>query len=71
MKDILLTVSGVIPAGIEDQIARGERPEADYLAMAQEFGADLVDYSIARECDGRFGGLLEKIGGPNLLLAWD
>ena len=71
MNEVLLTVSGVIPDDIEEQIARGERPEADYIAMAREFGADLVDYDLARRRNGRFGRLLEKIGGPNLLLAWD
>ncbi len=71
MNAVLLTVSGVIPNDINDQIARGERPEADYIAMARVFGADLVDYSLARQRNGRFGKLLEKIGGANLLLAWD
>ena len=71
MNRVLLTVSGVIPRDVHEQIARGERPEADYVAMAQEFGADVVDYSVARERNGRFGRILEKIGGPNLLLAWD
>ncbi len=71
MNAVLLTVSGSIPEDIEDQIARGERPEADYIAMAREFGADLVDYPLARRRNGLFGRFLEKIGGPNLLLAWD
>lgn len=71
MKHVLLTVSGVIPTNIDDQIARGERPEADYIAMARVFGADLVDYALARHRNGRFGKLLEKLGSANLLLAWD
>ncbi len=71
MNDVLLTVSGVIPTDINDQIARGERPEADYIAMAREFGADLVDYTLARGRNGRIGRFLEKLGGTNLLLAWD
>lgn len=70
MNDVLLTISGVIPADIEDQIARGERPEADYIAMASAFGADLLDYESARRDTGQFGRLLEKIIGANLLLAW-
>jgi queuine/archaeosine tRNA-ribosyltransferase len=71
MNEVLLTVSGVIPPDIEEQIARGERPDPDYIAMAREFGADLVDYDLARRRNGRFGRLLEKIGGRNILLAWD
>ena len=70
MNDVLLTVSGVIDPDIEGQIARGERPQADYVAMAQTFGADLIDYAAARRQAGLLGKLLEKIGGANLLLAW-
>lgn len=70
MNDVLLTISGVIPAEINDQIARGERPEADYIAMARGFGADLLDYESARSDTGRFGRILEKFFGTNLLLAW-
>lgn len=70
MNDVLLTVSGNIPDDLEDQIARGERPLTDYVAMSQKFGADLIDYSRARQQASWFGKLLEKIGGANLLLAW-
>jgi glycosyltransferase involved in cell wall biosynthesis len=70
MNKVLLTVSGTIPADIQTQIDRGLRPEADYVAMAREFGADLLDYAAARQVSGRFGRALEKIGGPNLLLAY-
>lgn len=70
MNDVLLTVSGNIAPDIESQIARGERPETDYVAMARAFGADLIDYETARLQTGRVGQLLEKIGGPNLVLAW-
>lgn len=70
MNDVLLTVSGTIDPDIQGQIARGERPLADYMAMARSFEADLLDYTSARQQSGTFGRLLEKIGGPNLLLAW-
>ncbi len=70
MNDVLLTVSGVIDPEIEDKIARGERPEADYVALSRAFGADLLDYAAARRQSGWLGRLLEKIGGPNLMLAW-
>ena len=70
MNDVLLTVSGNIPDDLEDQIARGERPLTDYVAMSQKFGADLIDYNRARQQANWFGKLLEKIGGANLLLAW-
>ena len=70
MNDVLLTVSGTIDPQVRDQVARGERPEPDYLRMAQTFGADLIDYAVARRLGGRTGRLLEVIGGPNLCLAW-
>lgn len=70
MNDVLLTVSGTIPADLAEQVARGDRPEPDYVVMARTFGADLLDYAKAREVARTFGKLLEKIGGANLVLAW-
>lgn len=70
MNKVLLTVSGVIDPDVADQIARGQRPEPDYMRMANVFAADLLDYAAARRAGGRVGRLLERIGGPNLLLAW-
>lgn len=70
MNDVLLTVSGVIDPQIEEKIARGERPLADYVAMADAFQADLIDYDTAARQANWFGRLLAKIGGRNMLLAW-
>lgn len=70
MNDVLLTVSGIIDPEVEAKTARDERPEADYIAMSRAFNADLIDYAEARRRAGKFGQLLGKIGGPNLLLAW-
>lgn len=67
---VLLTVSGIIPAGIEQRIANGERPRADYLELARGLGADLLDYNGARTVAGATGRLIERVGGPDLLLAW-
>src|SRR5947209_16459269 len=69
-KPVVLTVSGVIAADIREQIARGKRPRADYLELAQSFNADLLDYAAARTTAGRIGAVLEKLGGPNLVLAY-
>jgi glycosyltransferase involved in cell wall biosynthesis len=69
-KRVLLTVSGVIAADIREQIASGKRPRADYLELARSFNADLIDYAAARTIAGRTGALLEKLGGPNLVLAY-
>jgi glycosyltransferase involved in cell wall biosynthesis len=70
MTGILLTVSGLIDPQIEEKIAHGERPLADYVAMARGFPAELMDYQAARKWGGWIGKVLEKIGGPNLMLAW-
>jgi glycosyltransferase involved in cell wall biosynthesis len=69
-KRIILTVSGVIAADIREQISSGRRPRADYLELARGFNADLLDYAAARTIAGRAGVVLEKLGGPNLVLAY-
>lgn len=70
MKSTLLTVSGVIPSDIREQIADGERPLADYIAMADGFDADLIDFATAAAQANWFGRLLGRLAGNNLLLAW-
>lgn len=70
MANVLLTISGTIAPDIETQIANGKRPRADYLELANSFGADLMDYSSARQITGWVGRWIERIGGANLLLAW-
>jgi glycosyltransferase involved in cell wall biosynthesis len=70
MNGVLMTVSGVIDPDLDEKVAAGSRPKADYREMARAFGADLLDYATAREAVGWLGRLLEKLGGPNLLLAW-
>jgi glycosyltransferase involved in cell wall biosynthesis len=69
-KRVVLTVSGIIAADIHEQIAIGKRPRADYLELARAFDADLLDYTAARTIAGRTGAVLEKLGGPNLVLAY-
>ena len=69
-KRIVLTVSGVIAGDIHEQIASGKRPRADYLELARGFDADLLDYVAARKIAGRMSTVLEKLGGPNLILAF-
>jgi glycosyltransferase involved in cell wall biosynthesis len=69
-KRIVLTVSGIIAADIREQIASCKRPRADYLELARGFDADLLDYARARKIAGRMSPVLEKLGGPNLTLAF-
>jgi glycosyltransferase involved in cell wall biosynthesis len=70
MPEILLTVSGTVDSQLYQDIAAGHKPTPDYLAMARAFGATLLDYTTARNHAGPIGRQLEKIGGPNLMLAW-
>jgi glycosyltransferase involved in cell wall biosynthesis len=69
-KRVMLTVSGVLAVDVREQIASGKRPRADYLELARSFNADLLDYTAARTISGRAGAVLEKFGGPNLVLAY-
>ena len=66
---VLLTVSGTIPPAAAPATPP-LKPRTDYVEMAKAFDADLIDYAIARRESGAIGALMEKIGGPNLLLAW-
>lgn len=70
MSNVLLTVSGEIEPDLSTQIAERIRPRADYVEMVAAFGADIIDYTKARQMTGTVGRILEKIGGPNLVLAW-
>jgi len=69
VNDVLLTVSGTIPDNLDREIRAGNRPEADYRAMAEAFHADLLDYGKAREVTGQLGELLERFVGANAVLA--
>jgi glycosyltransferase involved in cell wall biosynthesis len=69
-KRVVLTVSGVIAFDVHEQVANGKRPRADYLELATAFDADLLDYVAARKITGRMGAVLEKLGGPNLVVAF-
>lgn len=66
----LLTVSGTIPAGLDDDVAAGARPRADYRVMAEEFDADVVDVDAALAATGRLGRLLYRFLGAGPLLGW-
>jgi glycosyltransferase involved in cell wall biosynthesis len=69
-KPLLLTVSGTIPSELEQQVAEGRRPRADYSAIADVANADVVDVARALEETGLVGRLLHKLGGAGALLGW-
>jgi glycosyltransferase involved in cell wall biosynthesis len=67
---LLLTVSGTVPGDIAARIAAGEHPRVDYLELARNLGADLLDVARARRLAGPLASLLEHMGGVSLLLAF-
>jgi glycosyltransferase involved in cell wall biosynthesis len=69
---VLLTVSGTMDPQRPELVRRGERPRADYLELAAALGADLLDHAGARRLagNGPVARLIERFGGPHLLLAW-
>jgi glycosyltransferase involved in cell wall biosynthesis len=66
----LLTVSGSIPPDLDEQIAAGKRPRADYRMIAAAADADVVDVDRALAESGRVGRALHRAGGAGVLLAW-
>lgn len=67
---VLLTVSGVIPADLDADVAAGRRPRADYRVVADRLGADVVDVAAALDATGAVGRVLHRLGGAGPLLAW-
>jgi glycosyltransferase involved in cell wall biosynthesis len=70
MAEILLTVSGTIPADIAQQVRDGQRPRVDYLELANRLPADLLDYPGALAKGGWLASLAAKLLGRNAALAW-
>lgn len=68
--DVLLTVSGSIPATLDDDVAAGRRPRADYVVLADRLDAEIVDVGRAISELGRVGRALHRLGGAGPLLAW-
>jgi glycosyltransferase involved in cell wall biosynthesis len=67
----LVTVSGTIPVTIRDDIAAARRPRIDYLELARELDADLLDHPTARATTNWIGRVLDRVGGGNAVLAWE
>jgi glycosyltransferase involved in cell wall biosynthesis len=67
---VLLTVSGVIEADLQQRIEAGLRPRPDYVELARAMDADVVDVAEARRRAGWIGRVLERLGGAGPLLAW-
>lgn len=69
-RPVLLTVSGAIPVDLDEQVASGQRPRADYTIMSRAFDADLIDLPTALASTGRPGRWIHRIAGVGAVLAW-
>ncbi len=67
---VLLTVSGTVPTTLDDDVADGRRPRADYRVIQERVGADVLDAAEAQRQTGIFGRVLERSGGVGALIAW-
>jgi glycosyltransferase involved in cell wall biosynthesis len=69
--EALLTVSGAIDPELEKSIELGLRPRADFVELSRALGgAVLLDRTRAHQMAGLFGRWVERIGGPDALMAW-
>ena len=66
---VVLTVSGTIPPDLDELIAAGKRPRADYYEMADRFGAEIIDYPRAQRTGGRWRRIVSRLGGDGVVLA--
>lgn len=68
MTRMLLTISGAVPATLDDDIAAGRRPRADYRAIADSLGAELMDEPTAQRVS-RLARLAARVAGPHVGLS--
>ena len=66
---VVVTISGEVPPGYEDEFERGDRPLADYKAIADAANADLLDRRDVKERAGLLGRIIERVAGPNVAMA--
>lgn len=66
----VVTVSGTIPKSYNDEFESGQRPRADYVAIADAAGAELLDREDVRSASGLLGRAVEKVVGPDVAMAW-
>jgi glycosyltransferase involved in cell wall biosynthesis len=69
-RQVLLTVSGDIPAALDEDIRAGRRPRPDYVVMQEHFDADLIDASTACAEHRLIGRLINRVAGVGPLLGW-
>lgn len=67
---VLLVVSGTVPDDLDDAVAQGRRPRADYRVLCDRMAADLVDIPRALAAVGRPVRSLSRLIGGDAALAW-
>lgn len=67
---VLLTVSGEIASDLDDATSAGERPLADYAAIARATGADLLDRRDVRTDGSKLTGVLGRAAGSDVAMAF-
>lgn len=65
MTRVLLTVSGVVPDSLDDDIAAGRRPRVDYRAMAAASGFEVFDERQGLAAS-RLGRLVARVAGAHV-----
>ena len=66
---VVVTISGEVAPGYEEEFERGDRPLADYKAIADAANADLLDRRDVKERAGLLGRIIERVAGPNVAMA--
>lgn len=66
---VALTVSGVVDEDISAQIEAGERPLADYVAIAKATGASIIDRRDLHDDASRTTAVLRRLAGDDVALA--
>ena len=66
---VVLTVSGDVPADVDEQISMGERPLADYVAISKAADAALLDRCRVRDEGSVLTRVLARVAGENAAMA--
>ena len=67
---VVLTVSGIVPTELQETIDAGLRPLADYKAIANASGAELLDWAAARSQATRGSEFIRRFAGNSVALAY-
>ncbi len=66
----VVTVSGNVPQSYDEEYESGQRPRADYVAIADAANAELLDRRVVSAATDAVGKLLAAVFGPDVAMAW-